>query len=380
MHMPTKQNNTKKMKHCGQKSVGSEKCCGETRRSPNSSRRRRVKIGKIEIGGGNPIAIQSMTKIFTKDVKKTIDQIKKLEKADCKIIRCAVTDQEDAIALKRIKKSIKIPLVADIHFDYRLALLAIKQNVDKLRINPANIGNREKVKEIVLAAKGEGIPIRIGINAGSFKKEVPSINNIVNLALDYIKFFEDLHFFDIVISLKASSVPFTIKAYRLISQKTSYPLHVGITEAGIPEFGTVRSAVGIGALLAEGIGDTIRVSLTADPIEEVKVAYQILEALELEKRGVTIISCPTCGRCSVNIEKIVREVYSKVKHIKAPIKIAIMGCEVNGPGEARDSDVGLACGRNVGLIFREGKIIKKVNKKDMVKALVGEIINQVTRN
>jgi (E)-4-hydroxy-3-methylbut-2-enyl-diphosphate synthase len=347
----------------------------------NRNKTKTIKIGNIEIGGSNPIVVQSMTKTFTKDTKNTIDQIKKLEKAECKIVRCAVRDEEDAVALKKIKKAINISLIADIHFDYRLALLAIKQNIDKLRINPANIGSKDKVKEIVLAAKAEGIPIRIGINAGSFKKRAPSVKNVVDIALDHISFFEDLHFFDIVISLKSSSIPFTIQAYKIISKKNRYPLHIGITEAGIPEFGTVRSAVGIGSLLAEGIGDTIRVSLTADPVEEIKVAYQILEALELEKRGITIISCPTCGRCNMNIAKIVKVVYQKVKHIKGPIKIAIMGCEVNGPGEAREADIGLACGRNIGLIFREGNIIKKVNKKNMVKSLIEEVTSyQKTRN
>jgi (E)-4-hydroxy-3-methylbut-2-enyl-diphosphate synthase len=335
-----------------------------------------IKIGKVKIGGGSPIAVQSMTKTFTRNAAATIKQIHALEKAGCQIIRCAVPTKEDALALASIKKRISIPLVADIHFDYRLALIAVEAGVDKLRINPGNIGQKERVKAVVSAAKERGIPIRIGVNSGSLERDLldkyhgPTAQALVESALKEVTILEQLGFEDTVISVKSTSVPTTIKAYQLLSQKTAYPLHVGITEAGIPKLGMVKSAVGIGALLAMGIGDTIRVSLTADPVEEVKVAYQILKALELTPAGVTIISCPTCGRCEIDLKKIAEEVEKKTRRIKKPLTIAIMGCVVNGPGEAKEADLGLAGGKNSGLIFKNGQVLKRVPASKLVSELI----------
>ncbi|MCX5751473.1 MAG: flavodoxin-dependent (E)-4-hydroxy-3-methylbut-2-enyl-diphosphate synthase [Candidatus Saganbacteria bacterium] len=341
-----------------------------------SRKTKTIKIGKVSIGGNNPIAVQSMTKTFTRDAEATIKQIHALEKSGCQIIRCAVPTKEDALALTAIKKRISIPLVADIHFDYRLALIAVEAGVDKLRINPGNIGSKERIKAVVSAAKERGIPIRIGVNSGSLEKGLlakyhgPTAESLVESALNEVTILEQLGFEDIVISVKATSVPTTIKAYQLLSQKCNYPLHVGVTEAGIPKLGTVKSAVGIGTLLAMGIGDTIRVSLTADPVEEVILAYEILKALELHKGGVTIISCPTCGRCEIEIKKIVEEIEKKTRHIKEPLTIAIMGCVVNGPGEAKEADLGIAAGKNSGLIFKNGKTVKKVSANKLVAELL----------
>ncbi|MDD5382784.1 MAG: flavodoxin-dependent (E)-4-hydroxy-3-methylbut-2-enyl-diphosphate synthase [Candidatus Margulisbacteria bacterium] len=341
---------------------------------------RKIKIGKIEIGGGNPIAVQSMTKTNTADIDATVRQIHDLEKAGCQIVRCAVPDKEAAEALKEIKKQTNIPLVADIHFNHHYALIAAEAGVDKLRINPGNIGDHDKIKAIVDAAKAHGIPIRVGVNSGSLEKEIRkkyqghvTAEGLVKSALNNIKILEDLGFNDIVISIKATSVPMTIKTYQLISKKVDYPLHVGITEAGIPKIGIVRSAAGIGAILAEGIGDTIRVSLTGDPLEEVRVGYEILKSLELTYHGVTIISCPTCGRADIDVVKIAQEIEEKTRQINQPLMVAIMGCEVNGPGEAADADVGMAGGRGVGLIFREGQVVRKVPEGEMVEALLDEI-------
>jgi len=336
-------------------------------------------VGKVVIGGGAPISVQSMTKTDTRDVSSTIRQIKKLEKAGCEIIRVAVPDTEAVKVLSQIKQKIKIPLVADIHFDYRLALKAVDSGVDKLRINPGNIGAKWKVKEITKAASERKIPIRIGVNAGSVPRDLlakykkVSAKALVDAAVRHIKILEDLNFNDIVVSVKAFDVPTTIQAYELISKKTDYPLHLGITEAGLPQAGAVRSALGIGLLLAQGIGDTIRVSLTGDPVEEIKVGQEILKSLNLRDYGPTIISCPTCGRCEIDLISLTKKVERKVKNIQAPLKIAVMGCVVNGPGEARYADIGIAGGKGYGLLFRKGKIIGKVKEKDLIKALLDEV-------
>ena len=338
-----------------------------------------VSIGKVKIGGHNPVAIQSMTKTFTRDVKATVKQIKELEAAGCQIVRCAIPEEKDALAIKQIKKHIKIPLVADIHFNYRLALIAIEAGADKIRINPGNIGGTEKLKSVVSACKERKIPIRIGVNSGSLEKEIlkkyrrPTAEALVESAMKNIRILEKLKFRDIVVSIKSTSVPVTIEAYRMLSKRIDHPLHVGITEAGISTSGIIKSSVGIGALLSEGIGDTIRVSLTGDPVNEVIVGKEILRSLELIKSGVTIISCPTCGRCEIDVEGIAKAVQERTMGVKKPVKIAIMGCAVNGPGEAADADVGLAGGKGTGLIFRNGKIVKKVPESQMVKELMKEV-------
>ncbi|MEW6096266.1 MAG: flavodoxin-dependent (E)-4-hydroxy-3-methylbut-2-enyl-diphosphate synthase [bacterium] len=342
---------------------------------------RTVQVGKLPIGGDAPISIQSMTKTDTRDVAATVSQIKRLEEIGCEIIRVAVPDMESARVLGRIKKQIGIPLIADIHFDYRLALEAIAQGVDKLRINPGNIKQKDKVVKIVEKAKERNIPIRIGVNSGSVdRKRFGSVtsSSLVESALEHIKILEELDFFDIVISLKATDVPMTISAYELMATKVDYPFHIGITESGLPWSGGIKSAVGIGTLLAQGLGDTIRVSLTADPVEEVKVGYEILQALQLRHRCPEVISCPTCARCEIDIIKIAQEVEREISHFTLhtshfPFKIAIMGCVVNGPGEAAEADIGIAGGKGVGLLFKKGKIIKKVAQADMVETLLQEI-------
>ena len=340
---------------------------------------RTVAIGNVRIGGDNPVAIQSMTKTFTHDIKATIKQIKKLRDAGCQIIRCAVPEEKDALAIKEIKKHIHIPLVADIHFNYKLALIAIDSGADKIRINPGNIGGKERLRMVVSACKEKGIPIRIGVNSGSLEKDIlkkhkhATADALVESAVRNIELLEKLKFRDIVISIKSSDVPTTIDAYRKLSKLVDYPLHIGVTEAGIGTSGVIRSSVGIGTLLAEDIGDTLRVSLTGDPVTEIIVAKEILRSLELENSGAHIISCPTCGRCQMNIEKIAKEIEKKTKGVKNPLKIAIMGCVVNGPGEAADADIGAACGRGGALIFRKGKIIKKVPEREIVTELLNEV-------
>jgi (E)-4-hydroxy-3-methylbut-2-enyl-diphosphate synthase len=348
---------------------------------------RKIKIGSVTIGGGLPVAVQSMTKTDTRNIKATVGQIRRLENVGCEIVRVAVPDISAAKVLKRIKKEIKIPLVADIHFDHRLALESIDQGIDKIRINPGNIGAESKVREIVKRAKQAKIPIRIGINAGSMKKrlKVKGENSItgqmVGTAMEYIKTFEDWDFNDIVVSVKAADVPATIEAYRLLSEKIDYPLHLGITESGPPGIGTVKSAIGIGLLLSEGIGDTIRVSLTASPEQEVKVACQILQASGIRKGGIEIISCPTCSRCKVNLIKLVNEFENKLSSPVYPhhIKVAIMGCEVNGPGEAKHADIGIAGGRGAGLLFKGGKPVKKIKPEQWVDVLIKEIKSQKSK-
>ncbi len=338
-----------------------------------------IHIGSVAIGGGAPISVQSMTKTDTRNVKATVNQIRRLEKAGCEIIRLAAPDMNAAKALGAIKKQVSIPMIADIHFDYRLALEAIKQGVDGLRINPGNIGAKWKVKEVVLAAKDKKLPIRIGVNAGSLEKEFlqkyghPKPEALVESATGHVKILEDMAFRDIKVSLKASNVLTTIEAYRLFSRKFRYPLHVGISEAGPPSTGIIKSAVGMGILLSEGIGDTVRVSLTADPVEEVRVAYGILNSLGLRKRGAEIISCPTCGRCNIDLKGLVSNVESKLKTIAKPVTVAVMGCVVNGPGEAREADFGIAGGKGRGILFKKGKIIKQCKEKELLRELMKEL-------
>lgn len=341
---------------------------------------RPVRIGKIIIGGGAPISVQSMTNTKTDNVPQTVEQIKKLSAAGCDIVRLAVPDMPAAKAIALIKEHVDVPLVADIHFDYRLALAAIEHGVDALRLNPGNIGNPDHVAIVVKAAKTRGIPIRIGVNAGSLDKKLlakyggsPTAEALVESALGHIRILEKLDFNDIKISLKAHNVPMTIKAYQLMAETVDYPLHLGITEAGTVNSGVIKSAVGIGALLAQGIGDTLRVSLTGDPVEEVRVGNEILKSLGLKDYGPTLISCPTCGRCNINLAVIAREVEDKLAGIEKPIKVAVMGCVVNGPGEAREADVGVAGGKGEGLLFRKGEIIKKMPESELIPSLFAEI-------
>lgn len=340
---------------------------------------KKIKIGGVTIGGGEPVAIQSMTNTDTRDFKSTVSQILKLEAAGCEIIRCAVPDMQAAESFGKIKKEIHIPLVADIHFDYKLALKCIKNGADKIRINPGNIGSRERVKAVVDAAKDSGVPIRIGVNGGSLEKDLlekyksPTADALVESALRHAAILDELNFSDIAISIKTSDVPTTIEAYRKLSDMCDYPLHVGVTEAGTLKGGIIKSAVGIGTLLSEGIGDTIRVSLTADPIEEIYAAKDILNVLGLRNQGVKFVSCPTCGRTQLNLIKIANEVENRLKDVDKNITVAVMGCAVNGPGEAREADIGIAGGKGEGLIFSHGKIIKKVSENMLVDALMNEI-------
>ncbi len=340
---------------------------------------RQLNVGGVLIGGNAPIAVQSMTNTHTDDAEATLAQIRKLAAAGCDIIRCAVPDMAAAEGLKTICKESPIPVIADIHFDYKLALAAIAAGVDGLRLNPGNIGSTEKVRAVVEAAKERNIPIRIGVNAGSLPKDLlekyghPTAEALVEAAWRHIHILEDMDYRNIKVSLKAHDVPLTIAAYRLLASQCDYPLHVGITEAGTVNSGIIKSAVGIGALLAEGIGDTIRVSLTGDPVNEVKVAYDILKALGLREYGPTLISCPTCGRTRINLEKLALEVERRLADITEPITVAVMGCVVNGPGEAREADVGLAGGIGEGLIFRKGVILRKVPENQLVDELFIEI-------
>jgi (E)-4-hydroxy-3-methylbut-2-enyl-diphosphate synthase len=334
-----------------------------------------IKIGNVPIGGGHPVVIQSMTNSLTIDIKKTVRQIEKLQNAGCEIVRLAVPDTESAKAIKEIKKQVSIPLIADIHFDYKLALEAVKAGVDGLRLNPGNIGGEKKVLEVVQAVKERKIPIRIGVNSGSLSKEIlrkfgVSARGIVESALQHVAMLEKANYREIKISVKSSSVPLTIESYQLLSSKVDYPLHLGVTEAGTDFSGSIKSAVGIGALLAQGIGDTIRVSLTSDPVNEIAVARQILQALEL-KSGLEIISCPTCGRTKIDLINLTKQAEKRLKvFAELPIKVAVMGCVVNGPGEAREADYGIAGGKQEGLIFKKGKILKKVAETELIDQLV----------
>ena len=340
---------------------------------------RKIRIGDIYIGGDAPVAVQSMTNTDTRDVASTVDQIKRLEEAGCDIVRVAVPDSEAAEALKSIKKSISIPLVADIHFDYRLALASIENGADKIRINPGNIGGTDRVKKVVEAAKARGIPIRIGVNSGSLEKHIlakygeVTPEAMAESAMGHVRMLEELGFNDIVISLKASNVPVTIESYRLMSATVDYPLHIGVTEAGTLFSGMVKSAAGLGCLLAEGIGDTLRVSLTGDPAEEVRVGIEILKALGLRQKGVELISCPTCGRTGIDLVKIANEVEKRLAGYSKPIKVAVMGCAVNGPGEAREADIGIAGGVGEALLFKKGRIIRKIPQERIVDELLEEI-------
>ncbi len=338
---------------------------------------RPIRIGRVTVGGDAPVVVQSMTKTDTCDVPATINQIKQLEDCGCELVRLAVPDKEAAESISAIKKNISLPLIADIHFDYRLALAALQAGIDGLRLNPGNIRHKEQIAKVVAEAKKREIPIRVGVNAGSlpanFELDAPLSERMVNMALQQIKLLESLDFNLIKVSLKAFDVSTTIQAYQLIADKIPYPLHLGITEAGLPRFGAIRSAVGIGILLYQGIGDTIRVSLTAHPCEEVFVAYEILKSLELRQRGPTLVSCPSCGRAEVDVVTLAEAVNKHLAQISKPLKVAVMGCVVNGPGEARDADIGIACGKGKGAIFRKGKVVSTVKEENFLEALMAEV-------
>ena len=340
---------------------------------------RQISIGSVKVGGGAPISVQSMTKTDTRNIQKTVREIRRLEEAGCEIVRVAVVDEEAARAITEIKKRIRIPLIADIHFHPHLALMAMGSGADGLRINPGNIGGRDRLKPVVMEAKGRSIPIRIGVNSGSLEKEFlkrfggTTPEAMVSSALRTIEWMEDLGFHLIKVSLKASDVLRTLKAYRLFSKKSDVPLHLGVTEAGKGSGAIVKSSLGVGVLLGEGIGDTIRVSLTGDPVEEVRVGYEILRALNIRRRGVEIISCPTCGRCEVNLAKLVGRVERGVEKISIPLTVAMMGCVVNGPGEAKEADIGIAGGKGVGVLFKKGKVVRKLKEKEFVSVLLKEI-------
>ncbi|MFP7477802.1 flavodoxin-dependent (E)-4-hydroxy-3-methylbut-2-enyl-diphosphate synthase [Terribacillus saccharophilus] len=340
---------------------------------------RQVKVGNITIGGKNEVVIQSMTTTKTHDVEATVAEILRLEEAGCQVVRVACPDQRAADAIPEIKKRINIPLVVDIHFNYKLALAAIEGGADKIRINPGNIGKREKVEAVVNAAKAKGIPIRIGVNAGSLERHIlekygyPTADGMVESALHHIKILEELDFHDIIVSLKASDVSLAIEAYEKAAEVIPYPLHLGITESGTLFAGTVKSAAGLGAILSKGIGSTMRISLSADPVEEVKVARELLKIFNLSSNAATLISCPTCGRIEIDLISIANEVEEYISTIKAPIKVAVLGCAVNGPGEAREADIGIAGARGEGLLFRHGEIIRKVPEETMVDELKIEI-------
>lgn len=331
------------------------------------------------MGGGAPCSVQSMCSTDTRDVAATLQQIDSLAAAGCEIVRCAVPDADAADALAAVKSSSPIPVIADIHFDYKLALRVLAGGIDGLRLNPGNIGERWKVAEVVKAAAERNVPIRIGVNAGSLEKQLleryghPTAEAMVASALGHIRILEELQYQEIKVSLKASDVPKTIEAYRLLSSQVDYPLHIGVTEAGTLFSGTIKSSVGLGVLLYEGIGDTLRVSLTGDPVDEVRVGFQILKALGLRQRGVNFVSCPTCGRCEINLIRVAEEVERRLQTVEKPITVAVMGCAVNGPGEAREADVGIAGGRGEGLIFRRGEIVRKVPEAQLADALLDEI-------
>lgn len=336
-----------------------------------------LRIGNVIVGGDAPIVVQSMTKTDTRDIPATISQIRKLENYGCEIVRVAVPDKEAARSLTTIKRSVSLPLIADIHFDYRLALAALKAGVDGLRLNPGNIGDREQIAKVVAAAKEREVPIRIGVNAGSlpvnFQPKTPLPRRMVNMALEQVRLMESLDFDLIKVSLKAFDVLTTIQAYQMIADKMPYPLHLGVTEAGLPRTGAIRSAIGIGILLYQGIGDTIRVSLTAHPCEEVFVAYEILKSLGLRQRDPTLVSCPSCGRAEVDVIALAEAVNKRLAKISKPVKVAVMGCVVNGPGEAKDADVGIACGKGRGAIFRKGEVVGTASEDNLLEALMVEI-------
>jgi len=339
---------------------------------------RQIQLGSVVIGGGAPLSVQSMTNSDTRDIKATLAQIQRLVDAGCEIVRCAVPDQQAAEALAAIRRECPLPLIADIHFDHQLALTALKSGVDGLRLNPGNIGSRDKVAEVVAACRERKVPIRIGVNGGSLEKELlakyghPTPEAMVESALGHIRLLEELDYREIKISLKASDIRRTVEAYRLLSSQVDYPLHIGITEAGTTWAGTIKSAVGLGTLLYDGIGDTLRVSLTGDPVEEVKVGWEILKSLNLRERGSVFVSCPTCGRCQIDLIPVAEEVERRLANLPKKITIAVMGCAVNGPGEAREADIGIAGGRGEGLLFRKGEIIRKVPADQLADVLVEE--------
>ncbi|MGN0328286.1 MAG: flavodoxin-dependent (E)-4-hydroxy-3-methylbut-2-enyl-diphosphate synthase [Lachnospira sp.] len=340
-----------------------------------------VKIGNKVIGGGNPIMIQSMTNTHTEDIEATVAQIHALEKAGCDIIRCTVPNEEAALAIKEIKKQIKIPLVADIHFDYKMAIAAIENGADKIRINPGNIGDSEKIKAVVKAAKERNIPIRVGVNSGSLEKEIVEKHNgvtaegIVESALDKVKIIEDLGYDNLVVSIKSSDVMMCVKAHELIARQTDHPLHVGITESGTVFSGSIKSSIGLGLILGQGIGDTIRVSLTGDPVKEIEAAKIILRTLGLRKGGIEVVSCPTCGRTRIDLIGLATQVENMVKDYDLDIKVAVMGCVVNGPGEAKEADIGIAGGDGCGVLIKNGEIMKKVKEEELLSTLKYELDN-----
>lgn len=349
---------------------------------------RQVEIGSVKIGGENKIAVQSMTNTDTENVEETVQQIKRLERVGCELVRVAVPDMNAALNLSEIKKKINIPLIADIHYNYKLALEAGKQGVDKIRINPGNIGERERVLEIMEMCADRNIALRVGGNTGSIEEKYlekyggPTAEALVESVIDELKIIEDRGFSNVVVSLKSSNVPVMIEANRIFSEKRDYPLHIGVTEAGPPGTGEIYSAVGIGTLLSMGIGDTVRVSLTGDPEREIEVAYKILSALNIRRRGPRIISCPTCGRLEYDLNKFVEIIEERTKNVRKPLTIAVMGCSVNGPGEAKEADIGIAGGKKTAVIFRKGEIVAKVPEKDILerffkelKSITGEDIN-----
>lgn len=339
---------------------------------------RRITLGGVALGGGAPVAVQSMCSTDTRDVAATAEQIRRLAAAGCEIVRCAVPDEAAALALADLRRQCALPLVADIHFDYRLALTALQSGVDGLRLNPGNIGERWKVEEVVRACAERRVPIRIGVNAGSLEKDLlaryghPTAEAMVESALRHVRVLEELNYGEIKISLKASDVRRTVEAYRLLAARVDYPLHIGITEAGTTWSGTIKSAVGLGVLLYEGIGDTLRVSLTGDPVAEVRVGWEILKSLGLRQRGPIFVSCPTCGRCQIDLIAVAEEVEARLQNLPRAITVAVMGCVVNGPGEAREADVGIAGGQGMGLLFRRGQVVRKVPEKELADALVAE--------
>lgn len=339
-----------------------------------------IQIGDRVIGGGNPILIQSMTNTRTEDVRATVEQIQKLSAAGCEIIRCTVPTMEAALALKEIKKEIQIPLVADIHFDYKMAIAAIENGADKIRINPGNIGSRERVKAVVDAAKERNIPIRVGVNSGSLEKELVAkyhgvtAEGIVESALDKVHIIEELGYDNLVISIKSSDVMMCVKAHEVMAQHTSYPLHVGITESGTLLSGNIKSSIGLGLILSQGIGDTIRVSLTGDPVEEIKSAKLILRTLGLRTGGIEVVSCPTCGRTQIDLIGLANAVENMVADIPLDIKVAVMGCVVNGPGEAKEADIGIAGGKGEGLLIKKGEVIRKLPEQELLGALREELL------
>lgn len=340
---------------------------------------RQIFIGDVAVGGDAPCSVQSMCSTDTRDVAKTLAQIASLAGVGCEIVRCAVPDMDAAVALGKIKSDSPIPVIADIHFDYRLALRVLDGGIDGLRLNPGNIGDKWKVAEVVKAAADRKVPIRIGVNAGSLEKELlekyghPTAEAMSESALGHIRILEDLNYQEIKVSLKASDVSKTVTAYRLLSSQVDYPMHIGITEAGTIFSGTIKSSVGLGILLADGIGDTMRVSLTGDPIDEVRVGFEILKSLGLRQRGVNFVSCPTCGRCQINLIKVAEDVERRLQGVDKRITVAVMGCAVNGPGEAREADVGIAGGKGEGLIFRRGVVVRKVPEEFLADALIEEI-------